>query len=307
MNNISQKEVIPHHVSILVSTIVEESPFHAKVLKKTLASLEASELQHLEDYIVFCLGQGLSIDYLAQCYGTVTADLLRETAYFNIHKKYRYSSFTEVANSVYFNDAYMSLYMHGVLFTLFFWPNHLALFRYFRDTVPKDKPGTYLEIGPGHGYFLMTAMERTAYANFVAIDLSKTSIRQTKSLVNLKNTGKKIQLHCADFLQFPLSSSSFDAIIMGEVLEHVENPQDFLKKIATLAKSNAYIFITTCINAPMTDHIYLFKNRAQLEKLFSDCGLRIKEQLILPYVGKTLKECTEQLLAINVGYVLEKK
>jgi len=57
----------------------------------------------------------------------------------------------------------------------------------------------------------------------------------------------------------------------------------------------------------MTDHIYLFKDTKQIEDLFSDCGLRIKQQCILPYVGKTLEECVDRLLAINVGYVLEKK
>ncbi|MGL5741037.1 MAG: class I SAM-dependent methyltransferase [Legionella sp.] len=299
--------IIPHHVNALVETIIKENPFNAQELTKTLASLQADELQYLEEYIVFCLNQGLSIDYLAQCYGTITADVIRESIYFQEHKKYRYSSFAEVANSVYYNKTYMSLYMHGVLITLFFWPNHLALFRFFRKTLPKNTPGTYLEIGPGHGYFLMTALAQSAYTHFVAIDLSETSINQTKALVDQKNFAKKTKLYCADFLQFPEGTSTYDAIVMGEVLEHVENPQMLLRKIAALAHSTTYIFVTTCINAPMIDHIYLFRDPKEIETLFSDCGLAIKEQCMIPYVGKTLEECTKHFLAINVGYVLEKK
>lgn len=297
----------PRNVSILVNRIVEENPFHAHGLSHALVNLDVEELQQLENYLVLCLDQGLSIEYLAKSYGTITADVIRESIYFQEHKKYRYASFAEVANDVYYNDAYMSLYMYGLLITLFFWPNHLALFRFFRDTLPKDKPGNYLEIGPGHGYFFMTAMTRTAYRNFIGVDLSETSIRQTKIMTDKHTQGKNIQLHCADFLKFPLKTSNFDAIVMGEMLEHVENPQDFLKKIAELAKENAYIFITTCINAPAIDHIYHFENQAQLEALFSECGLRIKAQRILPYSGKTLAECERHLLAINVGYILEKK
>ena len=307
MENVPQEGAITPNVSILVSTILQENPFHTQTLNKTLACLKLDEIQYLEEYLVFCLSKGLSIEYLARCYATIMADVLRESIYFQEHKKYRYSNFSEVASSVYYNDTYMSLYMNGLLITLFFWLNHLKLYRFFRNTLPTDKEGSYLEIGPGHGYFLMTAMERTLYNNFAGIDLSETSIRQTQALLNIKRHGKNLQLHCADFLKFPLKPSSFDAIVMGEMLEHVENPQDFLKKIVLIAKNDTYIFITTCINAPAIDHIYQFKHLKQLEDIFSQCGLAIKEQCILPYVGKTLEECAEHFLTINVGYVLEKK
>ncbi len=302
-----QKEVIPPNVQILVNKILQANPFHAAVLKKTLAILESNEMQFLEDYLVFCLGQGFTLDYLAKCYATIMADTMRETIYFQEHKKYRYSTFAEVASKVYYNDTYMSLYMNGVLITQFFWPNHLKLFRFFRNTLPVDKPGSYLEIGPGHGYFLMTAIERASYTDFVGIDISETSIRQTGKLLEMKGYRKNVQLNCADFIKFPLKPSCFDAIVMGEMLEHVENPHDFLKKIALIAKNNAYIFVTTCINAPILDHIYLFKDLKQLEDMFNHCGLTIKEQCILPYLDKTVEECLEQFLTINVGYVLEKK
>lgn len=303
----AQALVFPHYVSKLVTIIVQANPLYGNGINNALVSLEQGEMQDLEDYLVFCLDQGLSIDYLAECYLTLMADVLRESIYFQEHRKYRYSSFAEVASSVYYNDKYMSLYMHGVVISQFFWPNHIAFFRFFRNTLPREKKGNYLEIGPGHGYFFRKAVDLTSYTHFMGIDLSETSIRQTKALVGKSNTKKKICFHCVDFLQYPLQASGFDAIVMGEMLEHVENPQDFLKKIAVIAKKKAYIFVTTCINAPITDHIYLFKDTQQIEDLFSDCGLHIKQQCILPFVGKTLQECVDGFLAINVGYILEKK
>lgn len=307
MQKISQDVVTPHNVNILVTSILQSSPPYTSGINKALVSLEPDEMQHLEDYLVSCLDKGLSIAYLADCYLTLMADVLRETIYFQENGKYRYSTFVDVASSVYYNDSYMSLYMHGAFISLFFWPNHLELFRFFRKTLPKENKGSYLEIGPGHGYFFGTAVNLTAYDNFMGIDLSETSIRQTKTIVGLNDRKKNISFQCVNFLQFPLPPSAFDAIVMGEMLEHVENPQDFLKKIAAIAKKNAYIFITTCINAPLTDHIYLFKDTKQVEDLFMDCGLGIKHKCILPYVGKTLEESVERRLAINVGYVLDKK
>jgi 2-polyprenyl-3-methyl-5-hydroxy-6-metoxy-1,4-benzoquinol methylase len=202
----------------------------------------------------------------------------------------------------------MSFYMYGLAITSFLWPNHLALFRFFRDTLPRDRKGAYLEIGPGHGYFLLTAMERSAYTSFKGVDISETSIAQTRALLEHFGGGKKsFELVCMDFLACDLPEQGFDAIVMGEVLEHVEEPERFLRQIARLAKKDAHIFVTTCINAPAVDHIYLFRTQEQIEQLFADCGLKIKNQLIRPYEGKTLEESLQQLLAINVAYVLERK
>lgn len=301
----SMHEPIPQRVLLLIESITAAHPYHANELKKGVANLNNEELFKLEEYLLFCQTQGLSIDYLAQCYSTILTDVLRESIYFKQHKKYRYSSFSEVANSVYYNDEYMSLYMHGLLITLFFWPNHLKLYRFFLNTLPSNKSGTYLEVGTGHGYFFKTALERSSYNTFVGIDLSATSIRQTQLLSS--NSKKVVQLHCADFLTFPCPQEHFDAIVMGELLEHVENPQEFLNKVSLIAKNNAYIFVTTCLNAPELDHIYLFSDLTQLEDLFSHCGLRIKESCIIPYLDKSLEESIEQFLTISVGYVLEKK
>ena len=110
-----------------------------------------------------------------------------------------------------------------------------------------------------------------------------------------------------DFLEAgDLEPGSFDAVVMGEVLEHVEKPDVFLRRIAELAKDDAYIFVTTCINAPAVDHIYLWRTTDELEEMILANGLEIVEPLRLPYEGKTLEESRELDLPINVAYVLAK-
>jgi 2-polyprenyl-3-methyl-5-hydroxy-6-metoxy-1,4-benzoquinol methylase len=296
------------NIAALADAVLRQNPMHRSFMTAALSNVTAEELEHLDRYIDFCKKRGLSVEYLAECYLTVVGDTLREQIYFQKHKKYRYSSFDEVAKGVYFNEEYMSFYMYGLALTSFLWPNHLSMFRFFRETLPADQKGRYLEIGPGHGYYLMTAMQRSAFDGFTGVDISETSIAQTRALIEHFMAGKQkpFDLRCMDFLQCDLPEAGFDAVVMGEVLEHVEQPDLFLKQIARIAKKDAYIFVTTCINAPAIDHIYLFKDPGQLERLFSDCGLRIARQLIKPYEGKTLQESLDQLLAINVAYVLEK-
>lgn len=299
---------LPANIRALVDAILAQNPMHRSFMTAALANITPDEMAHLDRYVDFCKQRGLTIDYLADCYLTIVGDTLREQIYFQKHGKYRYSSFAEVADNVYFNDEYMSFYMYGLAITSFLWPNHLAMFRFFRDTLPKDRNGAYLEIGPGHGYYLMTAMQRSAYRNFTGVDISETSIAQTRALIeHFGGERQDLDLVCTDFLDSDLPEHGFDAVVMGEVLEHVEQPDLFLRQIARLAKKDAYIFVTTCINAPAVDHIFLFKTPEQLENLFADCGLHIKSQLIRPYEGKTLEESLQQRLAINVAYVLEKK
>jgi hypothetical protein len=94
---------------------------------------------------------------------------------------------------------------------------------------------------------------------------------------------------------------------MGEVLEHVEAPGLFLDKIHELAKPNAYIFVTTCVNAPQIDHIYLFRHLSEVADLISEHGFSIVHSRAIPYEGKTLQQCEERNLPINVAYVLAKE
>jgi 2-polyprenyl-3-methyl-5-hydroxy-6-metoxy-1,4-benzoquinol methylase len=65
------------------------------------------------------------------------------------------------------------------------------------------------------------------------------------------------------------------------VLEHIEDPFILLKKITGLLGKNGICYITTPINAPMIDHIYLFNNEEEIRKLFNSAGLKILEEKIV--------------------------
>jgi 2-polyprenyl-3-methyl-5-hydroxy-6-metoxy-1,4-benzoquinol methylase len=248
------------------------------------------------------------VEYLARSYLTIVEDTIEEQRYFQRHRRFRHSTFAAVASDVYDNHDYMSRYMYGLAISTFVWPNHVEMARFFRRTLPRSPRNRYLEVGPGHGYLLLTALELGRFEECLAIDISATSVEQTRSIVEHFALGGRVRVEQRDFLEATdLAPESFDAVVMGEVLEHVEQPDMFLARIRELASDDAFIFITTCVNAPAVDHIFLWRSTDELEQLIASSGLSIVEPLRLPYEGKTLAECNDLALPINVAYVLAKR
>jgi SAM-dependent methyltransferase len=262
-------------------------------------------LRRLADYLLFGRAHGGDLAYLADSYLTIVGDTLDEQAYFAENKHYRHSTFAEVADLVYHDAEYMDRYMYGLAISTFLWPNHVEMARFFRRSLPRGRRGRYLEVGPGHGFLLLTAIELGSYDEFVGVDLSASSIAQTSAIVHHFFPDTPVRLEQRDFLSVDgFAPASFDAIVMGEVLEHVEQPARFLRRIRELAAPGAFLFITTCVNAPAIDHIFLWRSTDELEQLITDCGLAIADPLRLPYEGTTQAESAARELPINVAYVL---
>ena len=294
-------------VDQLVASITDQYPVHKAFLEQALDGASEEERARLDGYLRFCLDKGLELDYLAESYLTILGDTIDEQLYFRDNGHYRHSTFAEVADSVYHDREYMDRYMYGLAITNFLWPNHVAMARFLRSTLPRDRGGRYLEIGPGHGFLLLSALEVGGFDEVLGVDLSAASVEQTRTIIDHFYPGAPARVEQQDFLEASdLEPGSFDAVVMGEVLEHVEQPQVFLERIAELAKDDAYVFVTTCINAPAVDHIYLWRTTDDLEQMITDAGLRIVEPLRLPYEGKSLEESRAESLPINVAYVLAK-
>lgn len=289
--------------------VLAANPGHRPFLEASLAAMNAESRGELLAYIGYCTGRGLSLAYLANCYCTITIDIQMEQIYFRRHRKYRYSTFKEVADQVYYDAEYMKKYMYGLAFTYFLWPNHVAMEQFFVATFPKGRRGAYLEIGPGHGYYFRRAAALGRFDRMVGIDISPASVELSQDIMRhyRLNTPAEIDIRVADFLRLPSDGEAFSCIVMGEVLEHVEEPGLFLSKIAELSGPDTHIYVTTCLNAPAIDHIFLFGKLSEVEELARDSGLVITDQCVTPYTGKSIEECEAERLPVNVAYVMRKQ
>lgn len=294
--------------SLLVDAISLARPKHDGYLRAALGDLTDSEMHEMEQYLQYMIEQGENTESFCNAYCALLDQTLEEQLYFQRHLKYRYSRFSEVADQVYYDEAFMHDYMVGLAVSLYLWPSHRAIHRFFCDRLPYERKGSYLEIGPGHGNFLRQAMQDTAFERFDGVDVSPTSIRLTRQIMEstLPEKMSQLELVLGDFLSSELPRSTYDAIVSGEVLEHVEDPCSFLRRITELAKPEGFIFVTTCINAPEIDHIYLYRNESEVLDQFAECGLEVVKGLTVPHHGHSLEQCVKWNLPINVAYELRK-
>ena len=282
-------------ISDLCTEISNFIPGHKAFVNESLNFLEKSE--------------SVSLSALAESYAFLVRETLKEQLYFKRNKKYRYSKYSEVSESIYNNNLYMQKYMTGLAISSFLWPNHIRIKRFFENIIKTidNKSARYLEIGPGHGIFFMIALANQCAKIYDAVDISPTSIKMTTDILTSGYFGEysNFQITECDFLDY-MPTENYDHLVMGEVIEHVEQPIKFLNKAYELTTENPLVFITTCINSPEIDHIYLFSTADEVSELIAESGFRIRQECILSYNGTTLERSIEEHLPINVAYVLGK-
>lgn len=293
-----------------IANVVSENPMHASFINASLAKIRQDDRDDLTEYLSFCVADGMSLKRVAECYNTLVIDAQTELVHFMRNKRYRYSTFDEVAGDVYYDPDFMQRYMCGLAVSSFLWPNHNRMHRFFLDGFPRTAGGTYLEVGPGHGYYFMKAAASGQFECLIGVDVSPTSIQMTQNILDYygigQRYGERVQLLEADFLGQDVAREDFSVIVMGEVIEHVEEPEKFLDRLRDLCTPNTVVYLTTCANAPAIDHIYLFDSPEHIESMIEAAGLKIEQSLHVPYAGKTLEECAKQRLGVNVAYFLSK-
>jgi 2-polyprenyl-3-methyl-5-hydroxy-6-metoxy-1,4-benzoquinol methylase len=100
-----------------------------------------------------------------------------------------------------------------------------------------NKEVRILEIGSGLGYFTF-ALVKAGY-NAKGIDISETAVSRAK-----KTFGN--HYICSGIAEYAtINAEIYDIVISTEVIEHVENPKDFLASAMTLLKPGGQAIITT--------------------------------------------------------------
>lgn len=282
-----------------------------RLQKKYLKRWEGTEKEKkdLENLLNFYISQyHYSLDYLAESYLFLNSTMMEEERYFYKHGKYRNSSFQEVNRLVYQNSEYMERYMCGLAISDYIWMNHIKLLRYFETNLYQFTGDQYLEIGPGFGQYFIKAIQKDKFKKYLAVDISPTSVQKSRDYLQYHGflCGDQYDVRLKDFLEFT-SKDRFDCIVMGEVLEHMEQPEKALEKICFLLRDNGKAFLTTAINSPALDHIYHFPTIKSVLDMVEKTGFVVEDSICAAAGNVSLEKAEKIKSSINIGMILGKR
>jgi 2-polyprenyl-3-methyl-5-hydroxy-6-metoxy-1,4-benzoquinol methylase len=110
----------------------------------------------------------------------------------------------------------------------------------------------------------------------------------------------------ADFTRPDLDLPLFDLIVMGEVVEHVNDAEGLLRRARALLAPGGTLYLTTCANCPAADHIYYFGSPADIRSLLDRAGFEIVDEVVLPAEAVPFERWEAERITVNYGAFLRK-
>ena len=96
-----------------------------------------------------------------------------------------------------------------------------------------------LDVGFGEGYG--AKILTNSVAEYVGLDMSEDAVRHASSRYPFPN----VRFARSDAEAIPFDEGSFDLVVSFHVLEHVSEPESYLKELARVCRAGGHIVIVT--------------------------------------------------------------
>lgn len=272
---------LPKLIAEIERYLAQYFPYMARVIQKRIDDFGDNWLTDFESELEIFFPNLISLNAASQGYGEFALDALRMQKRFDKSGKYETPSYDELLLSVYGNEQYMfDLYLPGILLSQFLWPHHYRQLKFFRDSflsvIDKGKSTSFADVGVGTGFYSKEMLKALPLAKGIGVDISEHSLAHTAELLGKFGLQDRYETQLRDLREMP--SNIVDYVVSVEVLEHLEDPTDFLKNLYRILENGGRGYITAAINAPNADHIYLYKSLYEVEAQICDAGFRIADK-----------------------------
>jgi len=267
----------------LAEEIDRKDKLHSKKIRGNIAFLKKEFPQQFQELVglvkTYFDNLNLTPNRVAGDYLKMIRDMRVEGLYFYKEGKYRCENQRLANEYVYSKPEVMTYYMNALLVSQIMWKHHFNAFMYFQrrlnDLFENHVSPTILDVGPGHGFFsFIVKKEFPSYKKIDVVDISETSLEMTKNI--LGSDSNKIKYYKKDIFDYD-DSTKYDFIVLGEVIEHLDDPKQILIKLSKLLTPNGHLWVTTPTNSPALDHVFLFNNKEEVVSLIEESNLRIVE------------------------------
>jgi len=117
-----------------------------------------------------------------------------------------------------------------------------------------------LDIGCGAGY--LSELLEGKYSKYIGVDLLESNISIAKSIFDKKDVSFSTKNVFSDKKSF--KDKSLDYILLLELIEHVDNPGDYIRRCRDLLKDKGYLIISTPNATSVTNVLWNIKNRKKI-------------------------------------------
>ena len=259
----------------MIEIIEKSSPIHAKKIHKHLRYFDESFDLVFNDminkFMLYLSDNSYDLHFATMCYLRMISDLTFEQINYLKNGCYSNSSFMEVKKRIYDNEEKLESFKMGLFISEILWPQHFLVFFEFIKLFNHygKKSGKIIDIGGAHGQYLNYVITNgniekpvLCYTNPVSLDMVNWFVPQSNYTMIEED-------------MVPEHAKQYDWVVMGEILEHTENPGKYIEYSISLLRNGGFLFITAPINSPALDHVYCFKSKEEVLSLFEDKGLVI--------------------------------
>ena len=271
------------HIEILSARLRERFPYFAKIVGKRLDEFGAIWAADFEEELATFFGDDeAALIKAADGYGEFALDAMKLQKRFDRDQQYINKSYDDVAKAVYHSASYMfDLYLPGILLSQYLWPHHYNQLKFFRERfVPLAQAAAgclFFDVGVGTGFYSKEMLRQVPGSTGRGYDISEHSLAHTVRMVNRWNLSDRYITHRQNILDYDRKVLA-DAVISVEVLEHLENPPEFLEGLRRMLRDGGIGYITAAINAPNADHIYLYRSSDEVAREIEGAGFSIRDR-----------------------------
>jgi 2-polyprenyl-3-methyl-5-hydroxy-6-metoxy-1,4-benzoquinol methylase len=240
-----------------------------------------------------CIDDGLfSVETMVTGFNTFADEFFERQMDCLRSGSYRAKDYEAVRKEVYANDTYMaSTYYPALLLSYLASPNYRHILRSLNLVLTNwQERGVrrIIDIASGHGLLLLYTLKILNGATGVSVDLSPVAARFASSLQKTTGWGAaRFSCHTKDLLSAQPSEleGPFDAAICCELLEHIPNPDLFLRRIREYLVPQGRLFVSAAVRMESADHLTFFASTSEVVRMIENEGFAILAEMSVPFVS----------------------
>jgi SAM-dependent methyltransferase len=281
------KMVIPHtkaitgtRVEALREVFWAKHRFCAPLIDRAIEAFGINWVKDFDLLLKSLFDSKAKLEYAASGYSSFAINSMRYQKAFERDLVYPKQTYAEAAEKVYHNHEYMMKeYLPGLLLSHFLWPHHYRQLLFFHNAfiLPMslaEKP-TFVEVGIGTTIYSRRVLNAIPSAFGRGYDISRSSCEfAIEHIKSIGSTGR-YSVYKKDVLLEAVSAAPW--LICVEVLEHLEDPVDFLRGLYQMLEPGGRGFISAAINSGHADHIYLYRGVEEVQEHLIEAGFLIEQ------------------------------